>query len=104
VIELSPLEEAMASVGDATVPDDVVALELPDRLRPDGSEAELRHLILVGLFDLLAEASLGVLPSDAEREALLMGEGWLIPRLEADVAAYRARIDSLRRALEAAPR
>lgn len=136
MIESSPLEEAMASVGDATVPDEAVALELPDRLRPEGSDAELRYLVLVGLFDLLAEASLGSPGSDAEREDLLsrclaaarsaepvlrfaryerstsvealertarmrgrdieMGEDWLIPRLEADIAAYRARIDSLR--------
>jgi hypothetical protein len=29
-----------------------------------------------------------------------MTDRWLIPRLERDIAAYRARIDALRRAIE----
>jgi hypothetical protein len=136
----NPLEEAIASIDDTTVSDDLVVLALTDR--PDLPEdlRQRRFLVYVGLYDLLAEASLSGLPTEREQEDLVargmsstiaaepvlkfarhdrssraeqlelitrmrgkeigMTDRWLVPRLELDIAAYRARIDALRRAIE----
>jgi hypothetical protein len=140
VIAPNPLDDAVASMADATVPADTISVAVPDAPALPEEPAERRFLLYVGLYDLLAEASLKAAPTDAEREQLLahasagamsaepvlkfarhdrstqaenleliarmrgkeirMTDRWLIPRLERDIAAYRARIDALRRAIE----
>jgi hypothetical protein len=135
----SPLDEAMATIGDATVAADTVAIEVAgDADLPEESAAR-RFLLYVGLYDMLAEVSMQA-ATDAERELHIahatagvmsaepvlkfarherstraenlemitrmrgreigMTDRWLIPRLERDIAAYRARIDALRRTIE----
>lgn len=136
----NPLDAAMARMGDATVSADTVLITVPQDDASSEEPAQRRFLLYVGLYDLLAEATLAAAATDAERERLLahasagamsaepvlrfarherstraenlemitrmrgreigMTDGWLIPRLERDLAAYRARIDALRRTIE----
>lgn len=131
-----PLYDATGSVGDTTVSDEVIDLEVQERSDLPTAPSELRYLAYVGLFDQLAEVSLRASGSDTERAELLgrslravgsaepvvrfarfeqgsalealerasrmrgrdigATERWLIPRLEGDIAAYRARIAALR--------
>jgi hypothetical protein len=140
VIAPNPLDDAVARMADATVPADTISVAVPDVPALPEEPAERRFLLYVGLYDLLAEASLKAAATDAEREQLLarasagamsaepvlrfarhdrstqaenleliarmrwreirMTDRWLIPRLERDIAAYRARIDALRQAIE----
>jgi hypothetical protein len=133
------LEEAVASMGDASVSDETVSVDLPGRFDLPASADDLRFLIYAGMADLFADLSLEAADSDIkrvdvlvrflralvsaepvlkfarydrssntealERVARMRGkdigatESWLIPRLQADIAAYRARIDALRMAL-----
>jgi hypothetical protein len=136
----NPLEDAVASMADATVPVDTIFLAVPDGPAIPEESAERRFLLYVGMYDLLAEASFQTAATDAEREQLLaqassatmaaepvlrfarherstraenlemitrmrgkeirMTDGWLVPRLERDIAEYRARIAALSTAIE----
>jgi hypothetical protein len=140
MIAPNPLDDAVARLADATVPADTISLAVHDEPALPDEPAERRFLLYVGLYDLLAEATLKATTTDAELERLLahasaaamsaepvlrfarhqrstlaenlemitrmrgreigMTDRWLIPRLERDIAAYRARIDALRRAIE----
>jgi hypothetical protein len=140
MIAPNPLDDAVSRLADATVATDTVAIEVPRDADLPGESAARRFLLYVGLYDLLAEASLTAAATDAERERLLadasagamsaepvlkfarherstraenlemitrmrgreigMTDRWLVPRLERDIAAYRARIDALRRAIQ----
>jgi hypothetical protein len=127
-------------MADATVPAETISVAVPEAPALPRESAERRFLLYVGMYDLLAEASLKAAATDAEREQLLahafvramsaepalkfarherstqtenleliarmrgreirMTDRWLIPRLEHDIAAYRARIDAIGRAIE----
>jgi hypothetical protein len=140
MIASNPLDDAVAHMADATVPADIISLAMHDTPGLAEEPAERRFLLYVGLYDLLAEASLTAAATDAERERLLaeasagamsaepvlrfarherstraenlemitrmrgreigMTDRWLVPRLERDIAAYRARIDALRQAIQ----
>jgi hypothetical protein len=67
----SPLEEAIASVGDTTVSDELAILELLDLANLPEDADQLRFLVYVGLYDVLAEASLSALPRERDQEDLL---------------------------------
>jgi hypothetical protein len=137
------LEEAVASMGDASVSDETVSLEIPSRSKLPESANDLRFLVYVGMVDPIVGASLSAADSDTDRVEILVRsmravvsvepvlkfaryersssaealervarmrgkdigatESWLIPRVQADIAAYRARIDALRLALEDRP-
>jgi len=66
-----PLADAVASVGDATVPDERVRMELPPNVPLPEDPSRRRFLLYVGLFDLLAEASLARSETDDGRTRLL---------------------------------
>ena len=69
MIASNPLDDAVARMADATVPADIISLAVPDAALPE-EPGERRFLLYVGLYDLLAEASLTA-ATDAERERLL---------------------------------
>lgn len=62
-----PLADAVASVGDATVPDERVTMELPPNVPLPEDPSRRRFLLYVGVFDLLAEASLARPETDGGR-------------------------------------
>jgi hypothetical protein len=140
MIAPNPLDDAVARMADATVSADTIPVVVPSRTALPEEPTDLRFVLYVDLYDLLAEASLTAAATDAERERLLadasagamsaepvlrfarherstraenlemitrmrgreigMTDRWLVPRLERDIAAYRTRIEALRRTIE----
>src|SRR6266545_1561573 len=71
MIAPNPLDDAVARLADATVPADIISLAVPDAPALPEEPGERRFLLYVGLYDLLAEASLKAAATDAERERIL---------------------------------
>ena len=73
------------------------ALERALRL-VEASDGPLRF----ALFERRSRAEAQELVARMRGKEVAMTEGWMLPRLEQDIAAYRERVAALRRALDAA--
>lgn len=65
----APLLDAVAALGDATIPDDTVGLAPPVGATSDVDA--LRFRLFAGMFDLLAGKTLEEIPDNVAREAVL---------------------------------